>query len=145
MQPCTIRDLNEVSDVASRHFGEDYTLWVRQRLLAPDHHLFYFDKDLVVYVEPIGTYKYSIHLLGETSRVKELRDFTISLGSWVFANTKCTSLVTFVSVNNKRLQRFIGLTGGQRVGIIPDAGGLEDEIIYVYPIRNRIELESRRS
>jgi hypothetical protein len=45
-----------------------------------------------------------------------------------------------------RMQRFIGLTGGKRVGIIPDAAGeSEDEIMYVYPIRDRIELESRRS
>ena len=145
MKPCTIRDLNEVAEVASRHFGSDYTLWARTKLLGPEHYFFIFSEGLVLFIEPIGTYKYSIHTLGCTSEVKKYKDFTIDAGSWMFDNTRCTCLIAFAGVSNKRMQRFIGLTGGKRVGIIPDAGGIEDEIMYVYPIRDRIELEGRRS
>lgn len=145
MKPCTLRDLEEVSEIASRHFNEDYTLWVRTRLLLPEYYFFIFDENLVLFIEPIGTYKYSIHTIGKTTRVKDYKNFTIDVGSWMFDNTRCTCLIAFAAASNKRMQRFIGLTGGKRVGVLPDAGGSEDEIMYIYPIRDREELESRRS
>lgn len=145
IRPCDIRDLYDVAEVASKHFGTEATLWTRKILYDPLDKLFQFSEDLVLYLEAIGEYKYSIHTIGKTKDVKGYRDFTIDAGSWMFDNTSCTCLIAFAAVSNKRMQMFIGLTGGQRVGIIPDAGGKEDEIMYVYPIRDRDKLEGRRS
>ena len=143
MNPCTILDLAKVADVATKHFGKDATLWARTKLYSPIDKLFYFNENLVLLIEAIGQYKYSIHTIGRTNKVKEYRDFTINAGSWMFDNTTCTCLIAFAAASSLRMQRFIGLTGGKRVGVIPDAGGIEDEIMYVYPIRDRIELEER--
>jgi len=145
MVPCTIKDLVEVSEVASKFFGTDSTLWARQKLYSPIDRVFYFDEDLVLLIEAIGNYKYSIHTIGSTRKVKEYKNFTIDAGKWMFENTQCTCLIAFAAASNVRMQRFIGLTGGKRVGVIPDAGGHEDEIMYVYPIRDKVELEGRRS
>lgn len=143
IEPCNIRDIAKVEEVATKHFGSDATMWVRQNIYHPVNKLFYFDETLVLYMECIGTYKYSIHTIGSTRKVKDYKDFTIRVGSWMFDNTLCTCLIAFAAESNLRMQRFIGITGGKRVGIIPDAGGLENEIMYVYPIRDREQLEER--
>jgi hypothetical protein len=145
IKPYTYKDVIEVADIGTKHFGHDAINWSRQMLFNPMVKLFGFSEDLLVLVEPIGEYKFSIHTIGSTRDVKGYRDFTIDVGSWMFDNTSCTCLVAFASASNKRMQRFIGLTGGKRVGILEDAGGKEDEIMYIYPIRDRKELESRRA
>ena len=144
MKPCTLLDLGKVSEIATAHFGMDTTLWVRQKLYSPIDKLFYFDENLVLSVEGIGDHKFSIHILGRTNKIKEYKKFVIDVGTWMFDNTKCTCLIAFASANNVRLQRLIGSSGGKRVGVVPDAGGEGvDEIMYVYPIRDRSKLEGR--
>ena len=143
MIPCTIRDLEDLSEIATKCIGDKGTLWVREQLYHPLNKLFLFSDTLFVQVEATGIYKYSIHTIGNTKDIRGYRDFTIKMGSWMMENTPCTCLIAFAASSNKRMQRFIGLTGGERVGVIPDAGGHEDEVMYVFPKRNKETLEGR--
>ncbi len=143
ISPVTISNMSTAIEIAEQSYGDDGVLWVREKVYHPGHKLFVFSDTLMVYFEQIGNYKWSIHTIGSTTDVKGYRDFTIQTGSWMMENTPCTCLIAFAAASNKRMQRFIGLTGGQRVGVIPDAGGTEDEIMYVYPKRDKEELERR--
>ena len=91
----------------------------------------------------IGTTKYAVHLIGSTKKLSELRDFIIQTGSWMMDNTSCTCIIAFASTENKRLQMFIGLTGGKRMCTVRNANGDNDEIMYTYSKDDRLELERR--
>lgn len=144
IKPCDIRDIHKIEPTVTKMFGFNSTVWIREKIYSKLDYFFYFDEDLTLYIQAIGNHKFSIHTLGSTKRMREYKNFAISAGGWMFDNTACTSLIAYTSVDNKRMQRFISLSGGKRVGIIPDADGVgKDEIMYVLPIRDRLYSEGR--
>lgn len=145
IKPCDIRDFLSIELISSKHFGTDTSLWVRERLYSQVHRLFLFNEEVVVSYELIGKHKYAIHILGETNKTKGFKDFVINSGSWMMKHTNCTCILAFAGENNKRLQRFIGLTGGKRVGYIPNADGELGEILYMYSKIDKEELVGRVS
>ena len=97
----------------------------------------------MVSYEMIGEYKYCVHLVGHTKDLKGLRDFIIQTGSWMMDHTNCRCILAFAREDNKRLQMFIGLTGGKRLCTVPNAGGYSSEVMYIYPFESKKELEGR--
>lgn len=143
MEPCTLKDLRILNEIFQSYYGQDTILWVRERLYSSVHKIFLFGEEVAISYEKMGTYKYAIHLVGYTNRVVELKDFVIQTGAWMMDNTQCTCIIAFADVNNKRLQRFIGTTGGERVCTIRNANGDYDEIMYVYSKNDRSKFEGR--
>lgn len=143
MNPCTLKDLRILNEIFQSYYRQDTILWIRERLYSPVHKIFLFGEEVAISYEMIGVTKYAVHLIGSTKRLSELRDFIIQTGSWMMDNTSCTCIIAFASVSDKRLQRFIGLTGGKRMCTIRNANGDYDEIMYVYSKDDRKELEGR--
>ena len=143
IKPCTLRDLSTLQEIFQRYYNSNQILWVRERIYSEVHKLFLFKEELVVSYEMIGEYKYCVHLVGHTKDIKGLRDFIIQTGSWMMDNTRCRCILAFASEENKRLQMFIGLTGGKRLCTIPNAGGDTSEVLYIYPFESKKELEGR--
>lgn len=132
IKPCTIRDLPVLMELCEEYFQRDCTEWLRGKLYSKEHHLFLFKEELIVSFELISPYKYCIHIIGTSKGTKELRDYFLQIGSWVFDNTEATCLLVFASNSNKRLQRFVAITGGKRIGIVKEGDKDIDEVLYSY-------------
>ena len=141
--PCNIRDLPILIEIFQNYYNKDLTLWIRERIYSTVNKLFLYDDTLVVSYEMIGTYKYCIHLVGTSDDLSRLKDFLITTGSWMMENTYCKCILAFADGDNKRLQMLIGLTGGKRLCVIPNANNESSEVLYHYSFKDKEELEGR--
>ena len=141
VNPCTIRDLLPLAYMCLDRMSEDQAiLWVRTKLYDMFDKFFIFDPTAALYYESFGRNKYCIHLVGSTKDIKGYKNFVKDTGYWIFEHTNCTSLIALSSVSNKRLQRFISLTGATRSGTILGSGeNMENEIVYSYPKSRYLE------
>lgn len=129
--PCSIKDIYKLEPIATESFGEESTMWLRYRIQSQFHKLFLSPDSYIISYHRIGTYKYAIHLIGSAIGNKVMKEFVIGCNNWMFDNTKCSCILSFVDESNRKLQIAERYAGFKKVGVIPNAGGDSNEILYI--------------
>jgi hypothetical protein len=143
IEPCTILDLSLLSDAVSKTFGVESILYVRMELIYKVNKWFYKD-GLAVQLQLLGDHKYALHIFGSPLRtLRETRDFIVSVGSYMMDHTTCTCILVFCKEEDMALRFLIAATGATAHGILQNANGDNNEILYVYSKDNRKTYEER--
>ena len=105
---------------------------VKAYLTIPDIFLFLNDdKNSLMIAVPIDMNKYNIHLYTlKEGRGTQLKGFLAECASYLYNNTACTTLLTFVKEDDLHLRMFMRVLGSKRIGAIEDAGMEGTEILY---------------
>jgi hypothetical protein len=144
VEPCSIRDLEDVSKIASEFCGKDMFLPIRAMLLSSYDYVFKLNDTSVILFNPVDFNKFSIHLIGKKISIKSIKDFAILTVLWMFYNTKCESVLMFGNKSNKPMIRFFSAIGAVKSGSIVHNNGVED-LIYVYTKGNIEKYKERLS
>ena len=125
MHKSNLEDIEEIFEIL-REYDHRFDLYpyLMKALQVPDYY-FFNKKGMVIFYEPFGDDRVQVHIYSKFGRRgKDLKDFCIGSGKWLFNNSKYDKVFTFVDNDNLRLRLFNKAIGLKRVG------SLGNQIIY---------------
>jgi hypothetical protein len=138
VEPCSIRDLEDVNKIASEFYGKDTFMHIRQLLCSSTEYIFKSDDGFFVLYNTVALNKFSVHIIGNKKNTKDFKNFIIHTALWLFNNTMCTSIIIFVNKKERARRMLIGSAKATLSGGIKYNDGSED-LIYTY-IKDNMEL-----
>jgi len=133
MQPATILDLADIAGLMSQYEGSDCHPYVRMTLLHPAHHWFVKDGTAMLY-EIREHSRYDMHIYNTAKGGKDLRDWCIRTGDWIFENTDAETLTNYVLDTRKDLKMFMRMLGINRIAKV------NTEVLYMCTREDRQRL-----
>lgn len=139
---CTILDIEDVAEAVSHTLKVDCFLYARMELLGPNY--WFYQNGLALQFQILGDHKCIIHIYGVSrDKLRDIRDFIVSAGSWVCDNTSMTCLLVFCREDDMKLRYLIRATGMSKKVYIPSADGDQGEFMYIYTKEDRKRFEEK--
>ena len=127
IEPCTILDLGELTDIVNRFVEGDALMRIRLDIMGVTNGTWFLYKDCCMCYEKVAPKVAQAHIysVSRESRGRELRDFAIETGCWMIDNRGIKSIVNYVDKERRSLQLFMKMIGSRKVC------ELSDQILYV--------------
>ena len=131
IKPCTVLDVAELAEAVEKTTLIDAIPYVSQDIKL---NKWFYRRGVALQFQILGDHKCAIHLFGTPQdSLRELRDWVIGCGSWMFDNTEISCLLVFCRENDLHLRFLIRATGAERCCRLIDADGYDgDELLFVY-------------